>query len=199
MAESRQRGFTLLEILLAIAIGSILLTTIYGVFSAVSRTRDNLEAVGEQYHQARVLFDRLASELRSGYFNPASQQTRLVGGKNSEGYPFLEFSTTLSTPLFGGRAGGVSVVRYEQQQEDREVHLYRNESFLLTLQQEQDPQLLISGLEGFELRYYANGDWAEEWDSRQLGSLPEMVELTLEMEVEGRQHRFQTSIALVKN
>ena len=126
MSNQRQKGFTLVEILVAIAIGSILLTTIYGVFGSVSGARDNLEAIGEEYHQARVLFDRLASELRSGYFNPGSSQTRLVGGDNSQGYPFLEFSTTLSTPLFGGRSGGVSLVRYEQQEVEREIRLYRN-------------------------------------------------------------------------
>ncbi|PLX87842.1 MAG: hypothetical protein C0619_14410 [Desulfuromonas sp.] len=197
MSGQRQKGFTLVEILVAIAIGSILLTTIYGVFGAVSGARDNLEAIGEEYHQARVLFDRLASEIRSGYFNPGSSQTRLVGGENSQGYPFLEFSTTLATPLFGGRSGGISLVRYEQEEVEREVRLSRSEWFLLSSQQELEPQHLISGLKTFQVRYYGDGSWSEQWDSRQQGKLPEMIELTLEVELDQRVHSFQSTIALV--
>lgn len=193
---AREKGFTLVEILVAISIGAILLTTIYGVFSSVSGARDRLEAVGEEYHQARVLYDRMASEIRSGYFNTASKQTRLVGSSNTQGHPFLEFSTTLSTPLFGGRPGGISLVRYEQLEMEREVRLYRNEWPLLNAQSEQDPQLLITGLKTFSLRYFDGSDWQDEWDSRQMGALPKMIELTVEVEVDEQVHSFLSTIEL---
>lgn len=196
MMSRREHGFTLVEILVAISIGAILLTTIYGVFSSVSGARDRLEAVGEEYHQARVLYDRLASELRSGYFNTGSKQTRLVGGNNTQGYPFLEFSTTLSTPIFGGRPGGVSLVRYEQMEMEREIRLYRNEWPLLSTQADRKPQLLIIGLKSFALRYYDGSDWQEEWDSRQRGALPKMIELTVEVEVDEQVHSFLSTIEL---
>ena len=194
--DRRESGFTLVEILVAISIGAILLTTIYGVFGSVSGARDRLEATGEEYHQARVLYDRLASEVRSGYFNSASQQTRLVGGSNSQGYPFLEFSTTLSTPLFGGRSGGVSLVRYEQLEMEREIRLYRSEWPLLNSQPEQDPQLLIVGLKTFVLRYYDGNDWQDEWDSQVAGKLPRMIELTVEVELDEQVHSFMSTIEL---
>lgn len=193
----REQGFTLVEILVAISIGTILLTTIYGVFSSVSGARDRLETIGEEYHQARVLYDRLASEVRSGYFNSGNKQTRLVGGSNTQGHPFLEFSTTLSTPLFGGRAGGISLVRYEQLEMEREIRLYRNEWPLLRTQSEQDPQLLITGLKTFALRYYNGSDWQEEWDSQQIGALPKMIELTVEVELDDQVHSFLSTIELV--
>jgi len=192
----REQGFTLVEILVAISIGSILLTTIYGVFSSVSGARDRLEAIGEEYHQARVLYDRLASEVRSGYFNAGSKQTRLVGGSNTQGYPFLEFSTTLSTPIFGGRSGGVSLVRYEQLEMEREIRLYRNEWPLLSTQADLKPQLLIVGLKTFALRYYDGNEWQDEWDSQQMGALPKMIELTVEVELDEQVHSFLSTIEL---
>lgn len=192
----REQGFTLIEILVAISIGAILLTTIYGVFGSVSGARDRLEAIGEEYHQARVLYDRLASEIRSGYFNTASKQTRLVAGNNTQGYPFLEFSTTLSTPLFGGRPGGISLVRYEQLEMEREIRLYRNEWPLLNAEPSHEPQLLITGLKSFALRYYDGANWQDDWDSRQMGKLPEMIELTIEVEVEEEVHSFLSTIEL---
>lgn len=193
---AREQGFTLVEILVAISIGAILLTTIYGVFSSVSGARDRLEAVGEEYHQVRVLYDRMASEIRSGYFNAGSKQTRLVGGSNTQGFPFLEFSTTLSTPLFGGRPGGVSLVRYEQLEMEQEIRLYRNEWPLLNAQPEQDPQLLIIGLKTFSLRYYNGSDWQDEWDSQLAGKLPEMIELTVEVEYDEQDYSFLSTISL---
>lgn len=192
----REQGFTLVEILVAISIGTILLTTIYGVFSSVSGARDRLEAIGEEYHQARVLYDRLASEVRSGYFSAGSKQTRLVGGSNTQGYPFLEFSTTLSTPIFGGRAGGVSLVRYEQLEMEREIRLYRNEWPLLSTQADLKPQLLITGLKTFSLRYFDGNEWQDEWDSQQTGALPKMIELTVEVELDDQVHSFLSTIEL---
>ncbi|HEX9778083.1 MAG TPA: GspJ family type II secretion system protein [Geopsychrobacteraceae bacterium] len=192
----QEHGFTLIEILVAISIGAVLLTTIFGVFGSVSGARDRLEALGEEYHQARVLYDRLAGEVRSVYFNSASDQTRLLAGSNTQGHPFLEFSTTLATPLFGGRTGGVSLVRYEQLEMEREIRLYRSEWPLLNTQPEQQPQLLISGLKTFALRYYDGSDWQDEWDSRLAGKLPRMIELTVEVEVDRQLHSFLSTIVL---
>ncbi|NOY14028.1 MAG: prepilin-type N-terminal cleavage/methylation domain-containing protein, partial [Deltaproteobacteria bacterium] len=59
------RGFTLIEVLLAILIGSLLLTTIYGIFSSVSNVRNQLEREGEAFHQVRIFFDRIGGELSS--------------------------------------------------------------------------------------------------------------------------------------
>ncbi|HKJ04100.1 MAG TPA: GspJ family type II secretion system protein [Geopsychrobacteraceae bacterium] len=191
-----EKGFTLVEILVAISIGSILLTTIYGVFSSVSGARDRLEAVGEEYHQARVLYDRMAGEIRSGYFSTSSKQTRLLAGSNNQGYPFLEFSTTLSTPLFGGRPGGISLVRYEQLEMEQEIRLYRSEWPLLIDKSELRPQLLITGLKTFSLRYYDGSDWQDEWDSQQTGMLPKMIELTIEVELDEQVHSFLSTIEL---
>ena len=191
-----KQGFTLVEILVAITIGTILLTTIYGVFGSVSGARDRLEAIGEEYHQARVLYDRMAGEIRSGYFSTSSKQTRLLAGRNSQGYPFLEFSTTLSTPLFGGRPGGISLVRYEQLQMEQEIRLYRSEWPLLNSESNQIPQLLITGLKSFSLRYYDGDDWQDEWDSQLTGKLPQMIELTVEVEVDEQVHSFLSTIEL---
>ncbi|RLC08469.1 MAG: hypothetical protein DRI57_23925, partial [Deltaproteobacteria bacterium] len=47
--SNTSRGFTLIEILLAILISSLVLTSIYGVFSSVSRARNRLEAEGLVY------------------------------------------------------------------------------------------------------------------------------------------------------
>ncbi|PLX85804.1 MAG: hypothetical protein C0618_10215 [Desulfuromonas sp.] len=195
MFRSQQKGLTLVEVLVAISIGAILLTTIYGVFTSVSGARDRLEAEGEQYHQARVLYDRLASELRSGYYNSGSAQTRLLGGTNRDGLPYLEFSTTLSTPLFGGRSGGVSLVRYEQLRIEGEVRLYRSEWPLLNTEPGQ-AQELIRGMKTFALRYFDGSIWQSEWDSALSRALPKMIELVVEVEQEEQTLSFMTTIEL---
>ena len=54
-----EKGFTLVEVLVAISILAILLTSVYGIFSSVSLARERLDADSAEYHRARVLFDRL--------------------------------------------------------------------------------------------------------------------------------------------
>jgi general secretion pathway protein J len=58
-------GFTLIEVIIAVMIGGLLLSSIYGVFGVVSAARDRLEDEGILYHQARIFFDRVNGELSS--------------------------------------------------------------------------------------------------------------------------------------
>ena len=73
--RGKSNGFTLVEILVAISIIAILMTTIYGIFTTVSNTKDRLDTDSEAYHRARVIFDRFGREIRGAYFNPSNDST----------------------------------------------------------------------------------------------------------------------------
>lgn len=62
---SRSRGFTLLEILIAIAILSIVLSTIYAAYSGTLRVVKELDDDFRAYATARVTLDRLTMDLSS--------------------------------------------------------------------------------------------------------------------------------------
>jgi general secretion pathway protein J len=174
----RPCGFTLIEVMIAVLVGGLLLSSIYGVFGAVSAVRDRLEDEGILYHQARIFFDRMGGELGSMRLTPLGSRPVLVGGTTAQGAAYLEFNTELVSPLQRQR-GGLSRVRYELRAEEGGLTLYRSEEMLLANLAPSEPLVFISGLKTFDIRYYAAGQWSESWTRNQP---PQMIEFQFEVD-----------------
>lgn len=179
--RSRAGGFTLLEITVAMAIVALVLMTIYGVFSSVSGARERLGKAGEEYHQARVLFDRLGREIQGAYFATGNPDTLFAGGETAPEQPFLSLTTTATTPASGGR--GISVVRYElvpdrERENGEKVLLRREYPMYLGADAEGKAIRLATGIAGMELRFFGRSGWQPGWDAATQG-LPRLVEITL--------------------
>ncbi|BCR05986.1 type II secretory pathway [Desulfuromonas versatilis] len=188
-------GFTLVEVLVAVTITSLLLLSVYGVFTSVSRTKQRLESDGEGYHQARVLFDRIGREVRGAFFSSGSPGTLFKGGENADRNKYLELTTTAVTPQGSGGAG-IAVVQYElaldrEGQQERRVLLRREYSLSDSEGPERLPYRLATGIESMQLRFYSGSDWFEEWDAASQG-LPHMVEVTLSVRVGEQPVPFRT-------
>lgn len=193
MKDFGARGFTLIEVLLAIMIGSLLLTTIYGIFSSVSNARNRLEDEGEAYHQVRIFYDRVGGELRSIRLVPIGRQATFSTGKTLDGEDFFEFNTELISPLLQQR-GGLSRVRYEiRPDSDETATIYRSEQVLLADLAASEALPFISGVKNFRMRYYRNGNWLDQWSS---GNLPRMVEISFELAIGERTVPFRSSFVL---
>lgn len=190
--SNTSRGFTLIEILLAILISSLVLTSIYGVFSSVSRARNRLEAEGLVYHQARIFFDRLGGELSSMRLSPLGGDAVFRSGENLDGEVFFEFNTELVSPWLQ-QYGSLSRVRYEMRQEGESAGLFRSEQSLLADLSASEPLLFISGLKTFQLRYFSQGGWQESWSHKKP---PQLLEITLELEVDKRLIQFRSSFVI---
>ncbi len=173
------RGFTLIEMLVAVAVSALLLTTTYGIVTSVSRTRDRLSADGEGFHLARVINERLARELRGAYYSTTSAGSRFAGGLDEDGAPFLELATTAATPVSGG--SGIVVVRYRLSEDVEGEKVLLRDEYPLNSQpaSERPEQRLAAGIEDLQLRFRRGTDWQPEWRSTEQAGLPDLVELTL--------------------
>ena len=185
-------GFTLIEVLLAVLIGGLILSSIYGVFSSVSGVTQRLEKEGEQFHKVRIFFDRIGGELSSLRLAPIGTQGILTSGTTLDGEVFLEFNTELVSPLLA-QYGGISRVRYELRTVEEKKTLYRSEQVLLADLASVEPLPFIEGLTSFNVRYYNQGRWQDIWQGR---FPPQQVEISLEVEVDGRSIPFRSSFVL---
>lgn len=178
---TRESGFTLVEVLVAVIVTSLLLLSVYGVFTTVDGARQRVEGDAEHYQAARVIFDRLGREVRGVYWSSApNSKTVFRGGLNEEGRPYLELSTTTATPQSGG--AGIVIVRYEPRDDPDhpgQLLLLRSERPLFTEEfRPADTLTLAGGIESLQLRYFTDGSWHEAWDSA-AGGLPQLLEVTL--------------------
>ena len=196
-------GFTLVEVLVAVCLVTIILTTIYGVFSGVSAAKTRLEADSEAYHRARIIFDRLGREVRGAVpIGGADGKGVFRAGRDGGGRPILELTTT-AVAQHGEAATGIALIRYSLA-EDRERPrgqdvLLRSERSALqseTTVANAGLMRLAPGIEQLQLRFFNGSDWRDDWDAGQ-DSLPRLVELSLAMvDVEGRSHRFFSAFEL---
>jgi general secretion pathway protein J len=177
------RGFTLIEVLVAISLLAIVVTTVYGVFGGVHSAKMRLESDSADYHLARVVFDRLGRELHGVYFRPDDQTTMFRGGVNDRDEPFLELTTSAVT-LLSATGSGISEVRYllapdKEADADRRV-LLRAERPRQSATEPVDDRMmrLAPNVASLALRFFTEDRWEEQWDARQ-GGLPQLVEISL--------------------
>ncbi len=176
-------GFTLIEVLVAITLLAIVLTSVYGIFGSVSATKLRLDSDSAGYHLARVVFDRFGRELHGVYYRRDDQTTLFRGGINDQGEPFLELTTTAVTPL-SAAGTGIAEVRYrlapDVESQDGNQVLLRSERARQSATLPVDARMmrLAPDVASLSLRFYTEGDWREEWDARQDG-LPQLVEIAL--------------------
>lgn len=197
----RSKGFTLIEVLIAISIFSLAISSIYGVFTSISATKDKLDLNSESYHQARVIFDRLGREIHGVYVHDGRDASILRGGLNERGEVFFELSTTASSSLNINGSGFVAV-SYElvadRESEDGGFVILRTERPLWGSQSGQDfPAMrLAAGIKNFRVRYFAEKTWRNQWDEK-LQGLPDMLEVLLTAEDgEGEEISFLTAFRL---
>ena len=185
-----EHGFTLVEVLVAISILAILLTSVYGIFSSVSLARERLDADSAEYHRARVLFERLGRELRGTFFLP-SDRNLVFTGRTDNGTVELELTTSAVSPL-SQTGSGVARVHYllieDQEDEGQGLVLMRSEHPVHETVDEDTAGMmcLVPGIESMTLRFYGNGQWQETWDGKTSG-LPDMVEIALQLRTGGEE------------
>lgn len=196
--RNRSSGFTLIEVLIAVAITSLVLMAIYGVFASVDGARRRLTNDSEAYHRARVIFDRIGREVRGAYLKPGNLDTYLQGGGGDRREPYLTLTTTATTPQ--GDGGGLSQVRYEWLEDAENA----KETLVLTRRESGTRQPEESGREGYRLatgieevwlRFHDGTDWKGDWDSRSQGP-PKRVEIAMRIRSGDLKVPFRSSFEL---
>jgi len=66
------RGFTLIEILVAMGLGLFILGVLYNVFLTGEKTYDQQEQMAEMQQNARVAMDMMVNEIRMAGFDPVN-------------------------------------------------------------------------------------------------------------------------------
>lgn len=202
-------GFTLLELLLAMALLALVAAVVYGSFRATVAAMEHSTVSGAPAQQARVVLARLADELTSADWAENRQETFFVGASDEiNGLPAdrLQFTSRShvwypTQPL----ATELATIDYTPAQRSTSLpvataslQLWREEKATPFLVSGSPERLLVAeGLAGVEFRYYSDGVWEEAWDASASLKLPELVEIVLTFEdVSGREEEFRTMIAL---
>ena len=208
-------GFTLLEILIAIFIFAVVITTVFGSFNFVFGKIGMIEESKTTYEMAKDCLNRMSIDLASAYFlqspvyKPPTEDGeldlyRLVGKlSNAGGEDFgqLRFTAMAHLPLQQDQRDGVAeIIYYVTTDRDGTRVLRRSDRLDFSEPRDNlsgDP-ILCENVKTLTFTYIdAENDEKETWDSDSddVGyATPRAVRIRLEIGPEENFHTFETTI-----
>ncbi|HEY3494544.1 MAG TPA: type II secretion system protein GspJ [Polyangiaceae bacterium] len=192
------RGFTLLELLVAVAVLAFITMLIYGAFSSMKRTRDGLARVQDRYREGRVALGRIVRDLESAYisghqpFNQGIvvQKTAFIGHEGNPGdrLDFNAFSNVRrDRDSHVSDQIEVSYFSAESLEESGTTDLVRRTSEYPDEKPEAGGRIdvVATDIDLFDLEYLdpTTTQWVDTWDTTQAtgqpNRLPLQVRITL--------------------
>lgn len=194
---TRQRGLSLIEIMISLAILGVMMAIAWGTIASSSRARIVFTALEERNHEVRTALARMVNDLESSYLssndleNLDNRRTLFIG-KSEE----LRFSTFGHVTLWAdaNESDQTIVVYYIDDMRGPKSSgkdaLYRKE----LRRQSNEPwegeagelDVLLTDIEEIEIQYWdwENKKWKETWDSTkqdgEKNKLPPRVRIAIE-------------------
>lgn len=180
-----QKGFTLIEVTVAVTLLALMTTILYGAFYLGHRAVEKAQARSEESQSVRSREDFLAAYIRSAYPCRYSVQDPSIFFSGEEDR--LTFISTLSLGM-GGR--GMSKVTLTWTAEgDGSGFLTLEELLPLSVGCQENAEgyrntvVLSEGIKDFRIGYLdpqgEDGNWVEQWEGKEKRILPRAVRFSL--------------------
>ncbi len=183
MKFGHARGFTLVEVLVAVFIFALLLIVAYGSVNALLRTRDGLAEQSEKLRRLQFAVGRIERDLRSGV-------ARSVRSDNGETEAALLGTRDMIALTHAGLANPFG---RERAQIERVAYLVREHRlqqvrFAALDRAASTPPMaseLLDGIDRIGFRYFDGRRWLDRWPPMQSGAtglqrLPNAVEFRID-------------------
>lgn len=180
MAPSNRQGFTLLELLLALAITTLVLAAAYTTLFSLSRAQEQAAHGMEQRRALRNSLDLLRRELSSVLLKAGDQRFRfMVQDRDFYGKPASTIQYATLAPPSEGISSDLVRVRYQTTEDGSSLLLQRASQGLFVTTEGNSGYPLLSNLEGFLVECYDGSKWVKTWDTTLTSSLPKMIRVTV--------------------
>lgn len=188
-------GFTLIEVLIAMALLSIVIASLYSTFFLSKRAVDAMEESLIRLQESRALLDTFKREIESALYSKDKTYTtfklddRDFYGKQASHVVFTSFSSSLP---------GLSRIEYLVEEKEGKLILRKKIASAYSLNAESKSVELMEDIDSFTVEAKHNEKWVKTWDGALAGSLPEEVRIsvavqTKENQDKGRSTPFSTS------
>jgi general secretion pathway protein J len=196
----QNKGFTLLELLVALALLVILSGALYGTYFSLIRGREMAVAKMDERRELTDTLDRLHRELSAAFYSKGNNRLHfVVEDRDYFGKPAstLDFTAIASPSGSSVPASDQVQLIYKTVERDKKLLLARQvKDLYVTVDPRQDPQM--KELEGFLVECSADGaKWVRTWDDKSNGNLPKYVRITLMLKAGEKTENFST-IAVVR-
>jgi general secretion pathway protein J len=178
----QKKGFTLLEVLIAVAILSIVLAALYGTFFMSSRAMEDMDESMTKLQETRKAIDILRRELDSAYYKEGDEKTFItildkdLYGKQATQLEFTGFTTVRP---------GLSKISYYMEEKDRKRTLFKKIESSFG-KKESEGTDIIEDLEEFTIEAKYQDKWVKTWDTGITKKRPDEIKISLSVMIKGR-------------
>ena len=205
---TKRPGFTLLEIIIALSMLVLILGSVYGTYTATTRSLAHSKQKHAMQQQARVFLQRIASEIRccyAGYQDKSAQTSPgnirtgekellkqedvslFVGKEVSSGESFLQFVTSAVDSKREHSFGGLAIVEYTLDESTNTLSRSKRR-YVGGFEDDKDNYnwlVVLENVQEITVEYFDGKKWLEEWDSKDTkGLLPQAVGISLVLQTE---------------
>ena len=192
---SFKRGFTLLELLVALSIFSILSVMAYGGLQTVISTKQSTEKAADRISEIQLVMIRISNDLRQAV-------TRKIRDEYGDFIPAMQSSQNGDETIAWTRAGYRNPAQLIRSNVQRVAYKLDEQKLLRVtwpvLDRAQDTEAMeievLANIESIEWRFLNNksewvSDWPEVGTKPGLQPLPKAVEFTFELQDWGKIRR----------
>ncbi|WP_145932203.1 type II secretion system minor pseudopilin GspJ [Yersinia bercovieri] len=180
MSQPKQQGFTLLEMMLAIALFSLLSMAGYQLLQAVLRNSELTQQHSTRLADIQRAFTLMESDISQARIRPVTSLSLPTGGDFHPARVGKNSSLTLvhdnwrNPAAYLPRSNLERVTWHFQQGKLERLSHHQPDS------QQVQPKLSLTlgNINAFRLRFWSQGRWQESWNSDR--TLPDGIEVTLE-------------------
>ncbi len=193
-----EAGFTLLEVMVSVAIVSMIMLLVWSSSNQTLDSKERIEARDMLFQNGRVAFQKLTDDLSMAFL---IKKARMRTGINPRPITFfigedegnrdkLRFTSFSHMRFFkGAKESDQCKISYEVIQDPNNYDIFnlvrREQPYLdaeTTIQSK--PYIVAEDIEDFELEFYdyRKDEWVRSWDSENIdfaGKLPRAVRITL--------------------
>ena len=190
---SNSSGFTLFEVVVGIAVSSLVLLMIYSSHSSITKAVYQVSGIADFYENVNLAVRRIDKDISCAYFNRDNKNIILAGRNNYES-PFngaLNFVTVdhqelsiLSNPKIAYPKSDIKEVGYSLKP-DKKIRdiffLARREKLHFDAEPETGgvQDILLENVVDLKFEFRKGNDWTNSWDSKEINTFPKIIRTTL--------------------
>lgn len=177
-----KKGFTLIEILVAVAILSVILAAIYSTFFLTHKAIEGMDESMLKLQESRKAIDILRCELDSSYSDGNDANTFFtIQDRDFYGKPASQLSFTTFSTL----RPGLSKISYYIEEKDGKLNLLKKIGSPYGMEDTEGVDI-IEDLEGFSIEAKYNDSWVKTWDTGVNRTQPEEIRIGLTFTIKGK-------------
>jgi type II secretion system protein J len=172
-------GFTLVEVMIALFILSVIFSIVYSSFFPTRKVIKNIEERRGEWQMLESGLQIMSSDIRTAALPPSNALSLFKGNDAyTSQQPLITFSSY--TPYQSDGIGRLRVVAYNIEESlDTSGTLSVRRLLYDNTEEIIEDEILMDGLNEIKLSYFDGEEWKEQWETESSSNLPKGIKVIL--------------------